>query len=105
MSGPGAGAAIIQRLHRLVRHGFRPWLGFDVASGQDGDIHLRRHDLFATLDADATLHLTPPQPGAPAAESIPGTDHAAFDARFPPNTRNRRNLARRLYEIGFLAPR
>ena len=105
MSDPGAGAAIIQRLHRLVRHGFRPWLGFDVASGQDGDIHLRRHDLFATLDDAATLVLTPPRLGAPPTETIPGADHAAFDARFPPNTRNRRNLVRRLYEIGFLAPR
>lgn len=93
----GAGLAVIKRLHRLVRHGFRPWLGYDVRSGQDQDVHLRRKDRVATLHPDASVGFDPPFPGA---ARIAGTDQEAFDALFPPNTPNKRNLMRRLYEIG-----
>lgn len=88
---------LIQRLHRLVRHGFRPWLGYDTESGDDQTIHLRRKAEIATLHPDATLTL---DPNTGPSTTIPGTDPAAFDAQFPPNTPNKRNLTRRLYEIG-----
>lgn len=87
------GLIVIQRLHRMVRHGFRPWLGYDAASQQDRTIHLRRKRDVATLSSDGTVA------GLGTAE-IPGEDAAAFDALFPPNTPNRRNLTRRLYELG-----
>ncbi len=100
-----SGPVVIRRLHRLVRHGFRPWLGHDVASGGDRDVELRRSDGVARLRPDGTVVLS----GAIAASGtqprvIAGTDAAGFDAAFPPNTRNRRNIVRRLYEIGLLAP-
>lgn len=98
---------MVARLHRLVRNGYRPWLGYPVASGQDGDIHLRRKDGVATLYSDGTVALSAParrwdtdaRPG-PATRTIAGDDTAGFDAAFPPDTPNRRNLLRRLYEIG-----
>ncbi|GAC1340812.1 MAG: hypothetical protein NVSMB18_11620 [Acetobacteraceae bacterium] len=103
-SGPGGlGLLVIQRLHRLVRHGFRPWLGYDAASGQDGTIHLRRKKEVATLMPDGTVTLTGMVCAAAAGSrtlAIACDDGEAFDARFPPNAPNRRNLTRRLYEIG-----
>ncbi len=106
------GLVVVQRLHRLVRHGFRPWLGYDVASAADRTIELRRRGGDAILYPDGTLLLAGPEglppPGTNPAETvphtlIPGNDAAAFDTRFPPDTPNRRNLMRRLYEIGVLA--
>ena len=107
----GAGLVVIRRLHRMVRHGYRPWLGYDVASGQDRDIHLRRKDGIATLRADGSVSfsvavaLAVPRVGADGTVSdratfIAGDDVENFDARFPANTANVRNLMRRLYEIG-----
>jgi hypothetical protein len=40
------GSVIMQRLHRMVRHGFRPWLGYSAESGQDKSIHLRRRGVY-----------------------------------------------------------
>lgn len=99
---------VIRRLHRMVRHGYRPWLGYDVASGADRDIHLRRRDNMASIGPDGTVSFTAPtripptQPGLPGSGLlvIAGQDEALFDAAFPANTPNRRNLVRRLYEIG-----
>ena len=87
-----AGVVVIRRLHRMVRHGYRPWLGYDVASGQDRDIHLRRKDGNATLRPDGSV--------AFASQVIAGDEEARFDALLPPNRPNRRNIVRRLYEIG-----
>ena len=103
---PGAddrGLVVVRRLHRLVRHGFRPWLGYDVASGEDGEVQLRRKDGTAILRPDGSILLSGAGPASPS-KMIAGTDDAGFDALFPPNTPNRRNIVRRLYEIGFLAP-
>ena len=88
-----AGLIVIQRLHRMVRHGWRPWLGYDVASRQDQTIHLRQKRSIATISPDGTVSI---DPGA----TIAADDSRGFDAMFPPNTRNKRNLMRRLYEIG-----
>lgn len=87
-----SGAVVILRLHRMVRHGYRPWLGYDVASSQDRDIHLRRKDGNATIQPDGSVRF---EDGGIAAD-----DAAGFDARLPPNTPNKRNIWRRLYEIG-----
>lgn len=101
-----AGLIVIARLHRLVRHGWRPWLGYDVASGQDRDIHLRRKRSVVTISADATvtfdapIELAFPRHGESRGLTIAGDDQDNFDALLPPNTRNKRNLMRRLYEIG-----
>jgi len=94
MTADETGAVVIRRLHRLVRHGYRPWLGYDVASGLDAGIELRRKDGVATLRADGSVLLSGPE------RVIAADDPAAFDTAFAPNTRNRRNLVRRLYEIG-----
>ena len=102
---------VIRRLHRMVRHGYRPWLGYDVASGADRDIHLRRRDNTASIGPDGRVSFTAPiripstrtaRPGLPGSGLlvIAGEDEALFDAAFPANTPNRRNLVRRLYEIG-----
>lgn len=106
-----AGLVVIQRLHRMVRHGYRPWLGYDVASGADRDIHLRCKGNTASIAPDGTVAFTAPiripptrtvRPGLPGSGLlvIAGKDGALFDAAFPPNAPNRRNLMRRLYEIG-----
>jgi hypothetical protein len=105
------GLTVIRRLHRMVRHGYRPWLGYDVASQQDQDIHLRRRDGNATLLLDGSVTFTAPvglavprsgPTGAAETKAltIGGDDDENFDALFPPNTPNKRNLLRRLYEIG-----
>ena len=102
---------VIQRLHRMVRHGYRPWLGYDVASGADRDVPLRRRDNTASLGPDGTVTFTAPirippasttLPGLPGTDllAIKGEDEALFNAAFPANTPNKRNLVRRLYEIG-----
>lgn len=107
----GAGLVVIQRLHRLVRRGYRPWLGYDVASGQDQDIHLRGKGSIATIRPDGAVvfsdpvDLAFPRDGADGnatrrADTIEGDDQPNFDALFPPNRPNKRNLTRRLYEIG-----
>ncbi len=95
----GAGLVVIQRLHRMVRHGYRPWLGYDVASGQDRDIQLHDKTDIATIGPDGSVSLTARAGGGRTV--IAGDEHAGFDARFPPNAPNKRNLIRRLYEIGF----
>ena len=91
---------VIRRLHRMVRHGYRPWLGYDVASGQDRDVQLHRKDGIATLEPDGTVRIAAGPAGTPTA-SIAAEDTHAFDAAFPPDMPNRRNLVRRLYEMGF----
>ena len=40
------GSVVIQRLHRMVRHGFRPWVGYSAESGEDQSIHLRRRGVY-----------------------------------------------------------
>lgn len=110
----GDGSIVIRRLHRLVRHGYRPWLGHDVASGQDRDVHLRRNDGVATIQPDGSVvfraTVTPAarrldghDPVGDQDVTIAGDDDAGFDARLPANTPNKRNIMRRLYEVGFLA--
>jgi hypothetical protein len=107
----GAGLIIIQRLHRMVRHGYRPWLGYDMASLQDRNINLRRKRFVATILSDGTVafralvDLASPRVGGDGhtctqAIAIAGDDQENFDALIPPNTPNKRNLMRRLYEIG-----
>lgn len=107
----GSGLVVIRRLHRMVRHGYRPWLGYDVESGEDRGIHLRRTDNTARLRAngmvtfDTPIRLSPTWSGRPELAErgllvIAGEDEALFDAVFPANCANRRNLIRRLYEIG-----
>ena len=109
--GNTSGSVVIRRLHRMVRHGFRPWLGYDVASGQDRDVHLRRRDNTASIGPQGTVTFTKPirvpparvtRPGLPGTGLllIGGEDTALFDAIFPANTPNKRNPVRRLYEIG-----
>ena len=102
----GSGLAVIRRLHRMVRSGYRPWLGYDAASGGDTGIHLRRKDNTATLHPDGTVTFAAPvgptgQDASAGQPVIAGHDADAFDAAFPPNMPNKRNLVRRLYEIGF----
>lgn len=111
-SDSGNGLVVIRRLHRMVRRGYRPWLGYDVTSGADRDIHLRRRDNTASIGPDGKVSFTAPiripptraaRPGLPGSGLlvIAGEDEALFDAVFPANTPpNRRNLVRRLYEIG-----
>lgn len=94
----GPGLTVVRRLHRMVRHGYRPWLGYDVASGGDRTVQLCRKDGNAVLHPDGTVVLEV------AGQVIAADDEAGFDARFPPNAPNRRNIVRRLYEVGFLAP-
>ena len=104
------GLVVIRRLHRMVRHGYRPWLGYNVASGEDRDIQLRRRDNTARLGPDGAVTFTAAiqnplafaGSGAPEISllGIAGDDEALFDACFPANTLNKRNLVRRLYEIG-----
>lgn len=95
------GAVVIRRLHRLVRAGFRPWLGYDVAGGGDSDVQLRRRDAIASLAPDGTVTFDAPVASAGTdVRVIGGDDAAGFDAAFPANRPNRRNLVRRLYEIG-----
>ena len=94
ISKPEPGQVVITRLHRMVRHGYRPWLGYDVASRQDQTIELHIKGAIATLAPDGTVALA-------AGTIIPGDDTAAFDTAFPPNAPNKRNLLRRLYEMGF----
>jgi hypothetical protein len=101
---PETGLIIIQRLHRLVRHGYRPWVGYDVASLQDRNISLHRKRSVATILPDGTVTLTA-RVGANGhtekqTSAIAADDHRNFDALFPPNAPNKRNLMRRLYEIG-----
>ena len=111
-SDGGNGLAVIRRLHPMVRHGYRPWLGYDGASGADRDIHLRRRDNTASIGPDGTVTFTIPiripptkttQPGLPGRGLlvIAGENGALFDAAFAPDSPNERNLVRRLYEIGF----
>ena len=114
IGGEDRGLTVIRRLHRLVRHGYRPWLGYDVASGEDQDIHLHRRDGVAVLQPDGSVVL--PAASTPGASrtngggagpggttTIAADDAMGFDALFPPNAKNRRNIMRRLYETGFLA--
>lgn len=88
----GMGCVVVARLHRMVRHGYRPWLGYAVASGQDRSVELKRKDGDAVMESDGTVRL--------GGRTFGPGDAAGFDAAFPPDTPNRRNLLRRLYEIG-----
>lgn len=93
----GDGGVVVRRLHRMVRAGFRPWLGYAVAGGGDRDIELRRRDGVARLGADGAVTFEVAVGGVRA---IAAADAAGFDLVFPPDMPNRRNLVRRLYEIG-----
>jgi hypothetical protein len=109
----GVGLIIMRRLHRMVRHGFRPWLGYSTASGQDEDIHLRRRDQVASIFPDGSVHFVfkvtlahrrPDRDGNIRDESfaIMGDDSENFDALFPADAIPKRpSVARRLYEFGF----
>jgi hypothetical protein len=108
------GLIIINRLHRLVRHGFRPWLGYSAASGEDQDIHLRRRGEVAVIETDGSVWFVFKVPLAhprkdtdgnlhTEAKTIFAEDSENFDALFPasatPPTRGR--FSRWLYETGY----
>ena|SRR5712671_5395512 len=110
----GVGSIIIKRLHRMVRHGFRPWLGYSVASGEDQDIHLRRRSEVAIICPDASVqfvfkvHLTYSRAGPDGHlhdESfvVLADDSENFDALFPADATppKRGRFVQRLYEFGF----
>jgi hypothetical protein len=60
-SNGDVGLIIIKRLHRMVRCGFRPRLGYSATSGEDEDIHLRRCGVYrgreevASISPDGTV--------------------------------------------------
>ena len=85
------GLVVVRRLHRLVRHGFRPWLGYGGADGLDRTVLLKRRGGDAVLHPDGVVML--------GDTVIAADDAAGFDARFAPGSPNRRNLLRRLYEV------
>jgi len=108
------GSIIIRRLHRMVGHGFRPWLGYSVASGEDQDIHLRRRREVAIIYPDASVHFVFKVPLAYSRTDSDGhlhhesfailaDDAENFDALFPveatPPRRGR--FVQRLYAFGF----
>jgi hypothetical protein len=108
------GSIIIRRLHRMVRHGFWPWLGYSVASCEDQDIHLRRRSEVAIICPDASVHFVFKVPLAYSRTDFDGhlhhesfailaDDAENFDALFPveatPPRRGR--FVQRLYEFGF----
>ena len=92
----GSGAEVIARLHRLVRSGYVPLLGYAVAGGEDRSIRLHRRGRTVTIDPDGAVTFEP----AEGQRAIAANDRAGFDALFPPDQPNRRNIVRRLYEIG-----
>ena len=98
----GVGLVVITRLHRLGRHGFRPWLGYSASSQEDQDIHLRRrkragrmmHEEVATILPDGSVWfvfkvpLSYPRRGADGemydkSSAICADDAENFDALFP----------------------
>ena len=110
----GVGLIIIKRLHRMVRHGFRPLLGYGVASAEDQDIHLRRGSEVATIHPDGAVwfvfkvplqHSRADSDGNLYHESFAvfADDSENFDALFPANSTppRRGRFVRRLYELGF----
>jgi hypothetical protein len=110
----GVGLVIIKRLHRMVRHGFRPWLGYSVASFEDEDIHLRRGSEVATIHPDGSVWFVFKVPLARARADSDGNlykessaifadDSENFDALFPANSSppKRGRFVQRLYEFGF----
>jgi hypothetical protein len=113
-----AGQVVIKRLHRMVRHGFRPWLGYSAASREDEDIHLRRRrpdgldvaQIFPDGSVWFVHKVVLAQPridsdGNTYTESyaISADDPENFDALFPPDRAppERGRFIRRLYEDGF----
>ena len=110
-SSEGGGAVVVRRLHRLVRHGYIPLLGYDVASGQDRDIRLHRKGATVILHTDGAVRLERARRSTAARTQADGVvsdrstlvaadDVKSFDALFPPDTPNKRNVVRRLYEMG-----
>ena len=93
-----AGMVVIERLHRLVRHGWRPLLGYARSSGQDGDVHLRQKRSMAVIQPDGTVFFS--GLAGPRSPTLSASDREGFDAAFPPEAPNKRNLTRRLYEMG-----
>jgi hypothetical protein len=98
----------------MVHHGFRPWLGYTSASGEDQDIHLRRRSEVAIIYPDASVHfvfkvpLAYPRPDSDGhlhGESfvVLADDSENFDALFPADATplKRGRFVRRLYEFGF----
>src|SRR5260370_20519160 len=98
------GLVVIKRLHRMVQHGFRPWLGYSAASLEDEDIHLRRRRRegiqryldVAQIFPDGSVWFVHAVPLAhPRVDpdgntytkscAILADDHENFDALFPPN--------------------
>ena len=92
----GPGSIVIRRLHRLVRAGYVPLLGYASAEGEDQTVRLHRRGRTVTLSADGSAVFDP----ADGPARIEGEDSAGFDALFPPDRPNRRNIVRRLYEMG-----
>jgi hypothetical protein len=117
-----AGRVVVKRLHRMVRHGFRPWLGYSAASREDEAIHLRRHRRagglryldIAQISPDGSVWFVHKVPLArPLVDSEGNTytesygiladDSENFDALFPPDRvpPERGRFIRQLYEWGF----
>jgi hypothetical protein len=108
------GSIIIERLHRMVRHGFRPWLGYSAESGEDQDIYLRRRSEVATICPDASVQFVfkvrlaysragPDGRLHDESFALQADDSENFDALFPVNAtpRKRGRFIQRLYEFGF----
>jgi hypothetical protein len=98
-----SGLVVISRLHRMVRHGYRPWLGYGTARGEDQAIHLRRRRRagwtwsteVANIFPDGSVWfafnvpLAHPRPDSDGnfyseASAIFAEDVENFDALFPP---------------------
>ena len=86
-----------------MRQGFRPWLGYAPADGADETILLHRKGGTASITPDGAVRFVgAAAPGAKGDQVlvVAAGDAVSFDALFPPDAPNRRNLVRRLYEIG-----
>lgn len=91
------GLILISRLHRLVRHGYRPWLGYSVDSGEDQTISLRRGGgAVVDIHPDGSVWFTTKVPLVHPRTDPDGTlrhetfaifanDAENFDALFPAN--------------------
>lgn len=116
------GLIVISRLHRMVRHGYRPWLGYSTERGEDQTIHLRRRhrvgrmwrEEVADIFPDGSVwfvfmvplvHPRADSEGNPYSRSsaIFAQDAENFDALFPPDRLppSRGRFSRWLYELGY----
>jgi hypothetical protein len=117
-----SGLVVISRLHRMVRHGYRPWLGYSASRREDQSIHLRRRHRAGKTWWTEVANISPngsvwfvfrvplahPRPGSDGnlyseASVIFAEDVENFDALFPPgepfSTYGR--FTRWLYEIAY----